>query len=161
LRSFLLLDLLAKDFFARGVGSVAYDFLYSLCCLPCANGIMMKSTGMPFWFGACCVSSFGGNTALRYHNRSGTYCMDENTIDCCIPGFLVCINNCAYGATAPAGALCYTFANLVEENNRHNRECGYGCNIIKCLGECCTWTTTCTCSAPEGRYLVASVPDIL
>jgi hypothetical protein len=152
---------LAKDFCARGFGNVAYDLLYTIFCLPCANGIMMKSAGMPFWFGACCVSSFGGNHILRYHNRSGTYCMDEGTIDCCIPACFVCLNGISNGASAPAGSYCYTFSNLVEENNRHNRECGYGCNFIKCIGETCTWCFSCSCPAPEGRYLVAHVPDIL
>jgi hypothetical protein len=65
------------------------------------------------------------------------------------------------GVAYPAGSWCYNFANLVEENNRYNRPaCCWGLDCISCAGQVATWICTCSCVAPEGRYLVRPVPGL-
>jgi hypothetical protein len=98
-----------KGFCARGCLAFCYDIAYSCICIPCTTGVIMQSAGMPFWFGACCVSPFGANTILRYHNRTRPSCCDESCIDCVIPACFVCVNSYSYGTFSVHLLLTFFF----------------------------------------------------
>jgi Cys-rich protein (TIGR01571 family) len=147
-------------FSQRAGTDICWDAFYALLCSCCAVGLVMQNVGMPCWFGYMCVNPFAATSILRYHNKIRPCGGNENWIDCFIPCVAQCLNSVTYNAAAPAAACCYTFGNLVEENHRVGRTGLYGCDCISCCSYGINYLTTCSCAAPEGRYLAKSVPDL-
>jgi Cys-rich protein (TIGR01571 family) len=147
-------------FTERAGTDMCWDCIYALLCSCCAVGLVMQNVGMPCWFGTFCVNPFAATSILRYHNRIHSCGDNECWIDCVVPCVAQCINSYTGGAAAPVAAWCYIFGNLVEENNRAKRTGFYGCDIVGCCSYGCNYLGSCTCSAPEGRYLVRPVPDL-
>lgn len=146
-----------RGFASRSCNGTTYDCLYSCLCMPCAIGYAMRSTGMPFWFGVCCVKPFTANTILRYQNRTKPYCGDESIPDCILPCLLTLVIGVLFGGAGTVATVwMYTFGNLVEENVRsRRRDCCYGCDCLTFCAYCCGYFTGgCTCTEAEtGRYL--------
>ena len=148
-----------NGFIARPTAGVFYDACYALLCGPCAIGLMMQNAGMPCWFGSLCVNPFSANSILRYHNRIHPMADSDFWPDCCIPSACAVLTSYTGGISGPLAGWCYVFGNLVEENARAGRsDCCYGCDLFGCIGGFCSWCFTCSCSAPEGRYLVKGIP---
>lgn len=130
----------------RSCVGVLYDLAYTCVCLPCATGYLLESSGIPCWFGACCVSPIAAVNIHRYRRRLEGNCGGECMEDCFFPG--LCGGNLAMPWVCRA---------VIEENVYVDRSsCCYGCNILGVLFSACGYVCDgCTCPAREGRYLIS------
>lgn len=130
----------------RSCFGVLYDLTYTCLCLPCATGYLLESSGMPCWFGACCVSPLSAVNIHRYRRRLEGNCGGECLEDCCFPAL------CGASLSMP-----WIFRAVIEENVYVDRpSCCYGCDVIGSAAYACGYVCSgCTCQAREGRYLIS------
>ncbi len=145
----------------RACKDKCYDCFYSMVCNPCANGYVMQSVGMPFWFGCLLVNPVMALSILRYHHRIKPWANNDAWCDCFFPGVFLCaasmLNSFTMGASGPLLESAYTCFNLMEENHRANRTGCYGCDCPGFFSGCCGYCCSCRCPGEEGRYLVKGV----
>lgn len=126
----------------RNCLGIVYDVFYTTLCTPCATGYLLESSGVPCWFGACCISPLAAVNIHRYRRRLEGNCGGECVEDClCLPLLAL-------------PCLCRA---VIEENVYIDRaSCCYGCNCISFVANAAGYLCSCgTCSAREGRYLIS------
>mmetsp|Transcript_7826 Transcript_7826/g.5871 ORF Transcript_7826/g.5871 Transcript_7826/m.5871 type:complete len:267 (-) Transcript_7826:85-885(-) len=128
---------------------VIYDLSYTLLCLPCATGYLLESSGIPCWFGACCVSPLGAVSIHRYRRRLEGNCGGECLEDCLFPA--IC------GGISQYLAMPWICRAVIEENVYVDRpNCCYGCDLIGLCSYSCAYVCDgCKCQSREGRYLIS------
>lgn len=136
----------------RDFNSFCYDITYACFCPCLANGYVMMSVGMPFWFGACCVQSYTANTIIRYHHKYQPWWETE-----LIPDILVPVLSSLCGFTAYISCWLYSAGMLIETNvdNGTRNDIPYGLDLSAFADyQYEYFSRNCTCTEPEtGRYL--------
>jgi Cys-rich protein (TIGR01571 family) len=140
----------------RTTCELCYDLWYSFFCCPCALGLIMESSGAPWWFGCCCTNVLQAQNSQRYIRRFEPICCSEMMEDCLCPG--ICILGFSLvpgvGPYALYLAVPWIWRMLAEENVIKGRSICYGLDIFQtCWNGCQYITNGCFCKTPEGRYL--------
>lgn len=141
--------------YGRSWRAVVYDCAYACLCLPCAIGYTLESSGVPFWFGACCFSPLAAVNVQRYTRKVRPLAGTEFLVDCYLPAVFIFGTPYIVGTATNYLVMPWFCQAFIDENARVDRpDCWYGCDVMSCLRHCYSFLKSgCTCPVHEGRYL--------